>query len=505
MYKILENTPFGFIFELENLDCFFTRDYTIYLNNEFFMRSNKNVLDIFGLKPNTVYNVMLDFTDAKLEFQIQTENISYLINVLDYNAKGNGVDDTTPIMTAIYTAPKNSVLYFPKGEYLVNHILLKSDIDIYLEEGCVIKQNYKREVLGVLKGYQKDYYHQEAIINSSWEGNPLDIFCPLIYGKDITNARIYGAGTIDGNGDVSGFWDHSNCKNIAYRPKNIELVNCSNVTIGGITTKNSASWNVHPYYSQNIKLLSLKVKSIEISPNTDGINPESCKNVDIIGCIFSVGDDCIAIKSGKIFMSKDDLHKPCENINIRNCKMEKGHGAVVIGSEISNGVKNVVVSNCYFISTDRGLRIKTRRGRGEKSIVDNIVVKNTKMKEVVHGIVLNMFYYCDPDGHSNYVRTREKQEVTEEIPSIKNITVENVILEDILGVGIFAYGLPEQPIEKLSVKNSKFIFKKIKTYLGVAMLDDFEEDENLGIFIKNVKKFEDENNVYIGDHKKILE
>ncbi len=507
MYKILENTPFGFIFELDNDNCFYSNGYSIYLNDNIYKTSNKNVLPIFGLEPNTIYSVKIKFeNEENIEFEVKTEDINYFINIKDYNAKGDGIsDDTASIMMAIHTAPKGSVIYFPKGVYLINHILLRSDVDLYLSEDCTIKQNYNRDNLATIKGYQKNYYHEEATINSSWEGNPLDIYCPLIYGKNIENVKIYGSGTINGNGCISGFWNNPKVKNIAYRPKNINLVNCSNISISGLTTKNSASWNVHPFYSDNIKLYCLNVESSEASPNTDGINPESCNKVEIVGCEFSVGDDCIAIKSGKYFMSKEKYYKPCENIYIRNCAMLKGHGAVVIGSEISSGVKNVFISQCFFITTDRGLRIKTRRGRGNKSVVDNINVKNVVMSRVIHGIVLNMFYYCDPDGHSEYVRTKEILDITEETPYIKNINIEDIIVEDIRGVGIFAYGLPEQKIEKISIKNSKFIFDKIETSIEVAMLDDFEEDLDLGVFIKNVKKFEEENTKYIGEYKRIID
>ncbi len=276
MYRILENTPFGFIFELDNSSCFYTNEYEVYLNEEFYVKHNTNVLDIFDLQPNTSYTVKLKFEQEQFEFEVKTEKIDYLINIKDYNAKGNGVaDDTASIMTAIYTAPKESVVYFPKGEYLVNHILLKSQVNLYLHKDCVIKQKYDRENLSVLKGYQKNYEHNKNTVNSSWEGNPLDTYCPLIYGKNVSNIKIYGYGTIDGNGDISGFWDNPKVKNIAYRPKNIELVECNNIKISGITTKNSASWNVHPFYSTNIKFYCLTVESIEISPNTDGINPES--------------------------------------------------------------------------------------------------------------------------------------------------------------------------------------------------------------------------------------
>lgn len=518
MYKVLENTAFGFVIELNNESAYYSENYEVYLNGEFYTKDNVNVLSVFGLKPSTEYNVCFKFEDREVEVNVTTKEVGYLVNVKDYNAIGDGViDDTSAILMAIYTAPKNATVYFPKGEYLVNHILLKSNVNLYFEDGVVIKQSFKRHKLAIIKGYQKDYDHTEAEVNGSWEGNPLDTYCPLIYGKDVKNVTIYGNGVIDGNGDISGFWndpksakvngvwDNPNDERLAYRPKNIEFVHCKNISVLGLTSRNSASWNVHPMYSKHIKFYCLTLESIETSPNTDGLNPESCEDVEIIGCKFSVGDDCIAIKSGKYFMSVGELHKPCKEIIVRNCKMEKGHGAIVVGSEISNGVIDVTVSQCYFENTDRGIRIKTRRGRGEKSVIDNIKIENVVMDNVVHGVVLNMFYYCDPDGHSDYVRSKLPLEITEETPSIKRIFINNVKFKNVDGVGIFAYGLPEQKIEVLSIKNSEFSFTGGKTDIEPAMLDDFEPVDNLGIFIKNVDKFEDENNVYIGEYKTIIE
>lgn len=62
------------------------------------------------------------------------------------------------------------------------------------------------------------------------------------------------------------------------------------------------------------------------------------QNVDIVGVKFSLGDDCIAVKSGKIYMGKK-YRTPSENIHIRQCLMENGHGAVTVGSEMAGGVK----------------------------------------------------------------------------------------------------------------------------------------------------------------------
>ena len=125
---------------------------------------------------------------------------------------------------------------------------------------------------------------------------------------------------------------------------------------------------------------NIDVKNPSDSPNTDGLDPDSSSYINVIGCHFSVGDDCIAIKSGKISMV-EKYYKPSSYITIRNCLMEDGHGAIVLGSELSSGVSHLSVSKCYFKNTDRGLRIKTRRGRGDKAIVDNVEFDHIFMPE----------------------------------------------------------------------------------------------------------------------------
>ena len=153
------------------------------------------------------------------------------------------------------------------------------------------------------------------------------------------------------------------------------------------------------------------------SPNTDGINPESCKNVHISDCHISVGDDCITIKSGRDLQARK-LGVPCENITITNCTMLSGHGGVVIGSEMSGGVKKVTISNCVFDGTDRGIRLKSTRGRG--GIVEDIRVSNIVMSNIKkEAIVLNLKYSKMP-----------AEPKSDRTPEFRNIYVSGVTVRD---------------------------------------------------------------------------
>lgn len=507
MYKILEVMSFGFVLELQNDFCYFAKtEYDIFIDDKLTLTSNKNVVSIFGLNPNTKYNIKIKQNDIVLEqFVLETSVCEYILNIKDYGALGDGTsDDTSAFMLALYTAPKNSTIFVPKGTYLLDYILLKSDINIYFDKGVVIKQNVFKQKMPVIKALQKDYDFKNAIINTTWEGNPLDSYCPLIYGNKVSNIKIYGDAIIDGNGDISGFWDTFRKKGITYRPKNIELVNSRDVSIIGISSLNSSSWNVHLLFCNNINAFDLYLKSIDTSPNTDGINPEASKNITIKGCKISVGDDCIAVKSGKYFISKY-YYANSENIFIENCYLKKGHGGIVLGSEISCGANNILVKKCIFKNTDRGIRLKTRRGRGETSIIDNITVDNCIMNGVKNCVTVNMFYYCDPDGKSDYVQNKNMQLKDEFTPSIKNIVLKNIKATQIKGTAFYIYGLPESPVESLKVLNSTFEFSKVRTSEPPEMQDGLVDDEKLGIYLKNISEVDFLDVTFEGEYTKIID
>lgn len=487
--KILKMTPFGFVVERDggrhyNSAC------DIYLNGVYVRTELKSVFSVFGLEPNTTYALELKTEQDSQLLEIKTEAVNFVINVHEYNAQGDGIqDDTMAINFAIYTAPDGSVVRIPKGKYSVSSIMLKSNVSIYLEDGAELVQSVARSSLAFAKGYQKSYDFSQVTVNTSWEGHPLDCYAAVIYGKNVENVDIYGEGTINGNGKESNWWDDHKTKNKAWRPRNIFLNACNNISVCGLKSLNSAAWNVHPFYSDNLSFYDMTIISESVSPNTDGLNPESCQNVEIVGCHFSVGDDCIAIKSGKYYMSVYH-YRPSKHIEIRQCLMEKGHGGVVIGSEIGCGVYDVSVKQCYFNGVDRGLRIKTRRGRGEKSVVEGVLFEDVYMKDTLHSFVINMFYFCDPDGHSEYVQYKGAVPVDEMTPAVRNITFNGIQTEKIHGYAIFMYGLPESPIENVQVSNSSFDFSPEWTDLAAEMLDDLPEAGDGRLFMENVENIE---------------
>lgn len=146
-------------------------------------------------------------------------------------------------------------------------------------------------------------------------------------------------------------------------PSFIQLYNCKNILIQGVTLKNSPFWNIHPVLCTNVTIDSVKLRSS--GPNTDGCDPESCNGVVIKNCTFDVGDDCIALKAGRNADSQR-VHQPCQNVVISGCTCVAGHGILTVGSEMTDGVRDVFARNFQMdgAKMESGLRIKTNSQRG---------------------------------------------------------------------------------------------------------------------------------------------
>jgi polygalacturonase len=219
------------------------------------------------------------------------------------------------------------------------------------------------------------------------------------------------------------------------------------VVLSGFAVRNSPSWTVHPFHCHGLLAAALRIENPADSPNTDGFDPESCTDVQVRGLSISVGDDCIAVKAGKRGTGTDlrvDHVAPTRGLTIANCLMQDGHGAVVMGSEMSGDITDVEIVRCEFRGTDRGLRIKTRRGRGGR--VARIAMRDVTMKGVGTALAVNAFYFCDADGKSEAVQSRQAAPVDETTPRIADITVEHVILSEVRHAAAAFLGLPEAPL-----------------------------------------------------------
>jgi polygalacturonase len=171
---------------------------------------------------------------------------------------------------------------------------------------------------------------------------------------------------------------------------------------------------------------------------------------------------------------------------------------VTVGSEIAAGVKNVHIKDCLFMNTDRGLRVKTRRGRGQLSVLDDISFENIDMDNVMTPFVVNSFYFCDPDGKTEYVGTRKALPVDHRTPSIKSLTFKDIKATNCHVAGTYIYGLPESKIGKLTFENIRFEYAKDAKSGVAAMMTGCEEASRQGMIVNNVKELVMKNVEVIG-------
>lgn len=477
-------------FELKGTAPYYAKGgYTVLLDGEERFSRDTNVFSLFGLKPATGYTVAVRFASGQEEqVRLTTGTETCCVNVRDFGAVGDGVhEDTAAIQTAISFLPPGGRLWFPAGTYLTLPLALKSHITLDLDEGAVLLGSTDRSRYPILPSFTADPLTGAETLQAGFEGQELSCYQSLIHASYAGDISIVGRGTIDGNGQNGDWW--TGFQDFpASRPRVLFLNHTEGVTLHGLTVKNGPSWHIHPFYSQNFRMLDCFVTAPKDSPNTDGIDPESCDGVDIIGCKFSVGDDCIAIKSGKIDMARK-YKTPADRHVIRNCQMEFGHGAVTLGSELSAGIRDLSVTLCYFHATDRGLRIKTRRGRGKDSVIDNVLFDNIRMDRVLTPIVINMWYNCcDPDRFTEYVWCREALPVDERTPHMGCFTFRNMECTGAEVAACYIDGLPESPVDAVTLENITVCFAEDARPGMPSMRNHNEARCRLGLYLDNVKR-----------------
>jgi polygalacturonase len=377
------------------------------------------------------------------------------INICNHGADNTGkVNSSTIINSLIDSISKynGGTIYFPPGNFLCGPIFMKSNITLLTDNGTTIQ-------------FSDNFDDYLPMVTSQWEGVRVKTFASQIYAIDAQNISIKGEGHFEGNGKK--WWDFwydvsRNNKNDsewqkifaaenkdilaknAYlpkmhnflRPPMVLFYNCKDITIEDVSFSNPPFWTIVPVYCDNTTIDNITINNPGDSPNTDGIDPCSCRNLRISNCHITVGDDCIVIKSGRDEDGREAAI-PTENITITNCTMLNGHGGVVIGSEMSGDVKRVTISNCVFEGTDRGIRFKTMRGRG--GVVEDIRISNIVMRNIVgEGIVMNMRY-----------QPSEIEPVSVRTPAFRKIHISNVDIVD-AKKGIAIYGLEEQSVEEIS-------------------------------------------------------
>ena len=389
-------------------------------------------------------------------------------NITDFGAstKAKAADNQKAINKAIATCSKNGGgrVVIPEGTFITGAITMLSKVNLHIEKNGVL-----------LFAFQPELY---PIVPTRWEGIDCWNLQPCVYAYKQTDIAITGQGTIDGGGENDTWWkwcgkDHYGWKEgiisqksgsrarllkmaedgvdmnerkfgpqDGLRPQLINFNQCDGILIEDVTLLRSPFWVIHPLLSKNITVRGVHINND--GPNGDGCDPESCDGVLIENCFFNTGDDCIAIKSGR---NNDGRlwGRPSENIIIRNCEMQNGHGGVVLGSEISGGCRNVFAENCKMDSPDldRVIRIKTNTCRG--GIIENLYARNIEVGQCGESVLkINLDYEPKEICCRGYA------------PTVRNINIENITCQKSkYGVQIIALDSVCN-VYDINVKNCRF-------------------------------------------------
>ncbi|MCR5350781.1 MAG: glycoside hydrolase family 28 protein [Acholeplasmatales bacterium] len=453
---------------------------------------------------------------------ILPEFIDKKYNILDYGAKSSyNFNNKNSIQKAIDECSKNGggTVIIPNGFYQTGPITLKSNVNLHLESNAYLNFIKSKE--------------EYPLIFTEYEGIKKIRAISPINANGASNIAITGSGVIDGNGDLwrgikkfkltSKEWERclkksdyiyktketeiwcptktyydgllkgepdyslDNALEIAslnwdmYRPVLVSLIKCDKVLIEGVTLQNSPAWNVHPLYCTNLTVKNATIKNKFSAQNGDGIDIESCQNVEIANTEFSVGDDGICLKSGKNKEARK-TKIPTKNVWVHDCKVFDAHGGIVIGSEMSRGINNVLVENCIFSGTDIGVRFKSALGRG--GVVEDITIKNIQMTRIIgEAIIFTMGYVLVniEDANEGKVTTD-----MEDVPEFKNITLDNIICTE-SNIALKVEGLKELPIHDITLKNSHI---KANTDMKLSLCKNIRL-ENTTITVANISKYFD--------------
>ena len=407
------------------------------------------------------------------------------INILDYGAKADGSLNTAAIQRAVDACPPGGKVLVPEGCFVTGALFLKGQMTLELAEGAVLLGSSRTEDFPVLdiqyEGRRQPCY--ASLINICPPEN-VGLKAGAVSGRVLSGAAgealtgrgscagsgagrlcditICGSGTLHGNGAVLGPAEME--ENLGRRGRTIYAECVDGFTVTGVTIREAPAWCFHLFNCRDIVIrgISLYNKYTEDGreigiPNNDGIDPECCRNVVIEDCFIESEDDNVAIKSGRNEAGRA-FGVPSENIRISGCRFSHGFG-VVCGSEMSGGVRNVLVENCSFTDSFSVGSLKNQRGRG--AAIENVRYENCThvnrdesfkdCKWYRGAINIDQFYGID-DEDVDFVT---RQEVTEATPAIRNITFRNVSVDTVGGSAIYICGLPEMHVQNIVLDHVK--------------------------------------------------
>ena len=381
-----------------------------------------------------------------------------MFDVRAFGATGDGkTSDTASIQKALDACGTNGgTVRFPAGTYLSGPLVLRTKSVVWLQKDARLKATDE----------PKDYLPAEVSWQDILDGKSKGPFTPFIGGKDLQDVTIRGEGLIDGSG--AKWWvpaEEARRKVSGYtlpRPNLIVLTRVTNLVVRDVTLQNSPKFHLVPTECEDVVISNVTVLAPAGAANTDAIDPTISRRVLITKCLIDVGDDNIAIKSGKKVSGREFA---CEDITVTDCVFKNGHG-MSIGSETVGGVRNVTVRNCRFEGTENGIRIKSPRGRG--GTVENLVCERITMDKVDPAILITAYYPKIPKEDA-------AQPMTPATPIFRNIRISDLTATCVKGAGIIV-GLPESQVSGVVLEN-----------VNISAVSGLEIRNATGVQLKNVR------------------
>jgi polygalacturonase len=344
-----------------------------------------------------------------------------LINVREQGAAGDGVRlDTKAIQQAIEAcaAAGGGVVYFPPGKYLTGTLYLKSNITSYLERGALILGSKSLEDYPVTVAQYRSYtdnYTERS----------------LIYAENLENVGLEGSGVIDGQGAAfKGEYK--------VRPYMIRMIGCRNVTVSGVTLKDSPMWVQHYLACDNVYLRGITVAS-RVNANNDGIDIDSCARVRIADCDISSGDDAIVLKSTSA--------RVCRNVTVTNCVLSTACNALKLGTESNGGFEDIVISNCVVYDTRlAGVALEIVDG----GVMDRVTVSGITMNKVGAPVFVRL---------GNRARPFQERMAKPGVGRLRNVTLSGVQAAGAGKTGCSITGLRGSLVEHVTIENVRLWFE----------------------------------------------
>ncbi|KAI3449211.1 hypothetical protein Pfo_005876 [Paulownia fortunei] len=370
-------------------------------------------------------------------------------SILDFGGVGDGETlNTRAFQAAVnhlsqYASGGGAQLFVPAGKWLTGSFNLTSHFTLYLHKDAVLLASQDINSWPVVDPLPSYGHGRDAAGGR---------YISLIFGTNLTDVVVTGDnGTIDGQGAL--WWQQFHRKKLKYtRPYLIEIMHSDNIQISNLTLVNSPSWNVHPVYSSNIVIQGITILAPVTSPNTDGINPDSCTNTRIEDSYIVSGDDCVAVKSGWDEYGIN-YGMPTKQLIIRRLTCISPYSAAIaLGSEMSGGIQDVRAQDITAIHTESGVRIKTAVGRG--GYVKDIYVKGMNLHTMKWVFWITGNYGSHADNHYD----------PNALPEIKGINYRDVVAENVT-MAARLEGISGDPFTGICISNVTIgMAKKAKKY-----------------------------------------